>query len=48
MCSNDSEIFHSKGIGLFTIEDAEDSLEDREASVDTINNKDKLKCSENN
>ena len=26
----------------------EDSLEAREASVDTINNNDKLKCSENN
>ena len=45
MCSNDSEIFHLKGIVLFTIEDAEDS---REASVDTINKDDKLKCSENN
>ena len=44
--SNDSEIFQLKGIGLFTIEDAEDSLEDREAPVDTINNDDKLKCSE--
>ena len=47
MCSNDSEIFHLKGIGLFTIEDVEDSLEVREASVDAINNNDKLKCSEN-
>ena len=38
MCSNDSEIFHSKGIGLFTIDDEEDSLEIGEASEDAINN----------
>ena len=38
MCSNDSEIFHSKGIGLFTIDDEEDSLEIGEASKDAINN----------
>ena len=45
MCSNDSEIFHSKGIGLFTI-GVEDSPEIGEASNDTINDKDKLKFSE--
>ena len=44
---NDSEIFLLKGIGLFTIEEVEDSL-NGEASVDTIDNNDKLKCSENN
>ena len=36
MDRNDSEIFHSKGIGLFTIDDEEDSLEIGEASEDTI------------
>ena len=38
MYRNDSEIFHSKGIGLFTIDDEEDSLEIGEASEDAINN----------
>ena len=46
MCSNDSEIFHLKGIGLFTVEEAGDSLEIGEAPEDTIDNNDKLKCSE--
>ena len=36
MCSNDSEIFHLKGIGLFTIEVVEDSCEIGEASNDTM------------
>ena len=38
MLRNDSEIIHSNGIGLFTIDDVEDSLEDGEASEDAINN----------
>ena len=38
MCSNDSEIFHLKGIGLFTIDVVEDSLEKGEASEDAIKN----------
>ena len=46
MWSNDSEIFRLKGIGLLEIEEVEDSLEDGEASTDTTNNNDKLKCSE--
>ena len=46
MDRNDSEIIHSNGIGLFTIEVVEDSLEIGEASNDTINDNDKLKCPE--
>ena len=38
MLSNDSEIIHSNGIGLFTIDVVEDSLEMGEASEDAINN----------
>ena len=39
MCvRNDSEIIQLNGIGLFTIEVEEDSLEKGEASEDTINN----------
>ena len=36
MYRNDSEIIHSNGIGLFTIDEEEDSLDDREAPEDTI------------
>ena len=46
MYRNDSEIIHSNGIGLFTIDEVEDSLDDGEASEDAINNIYKLKCSE--
>ena len=38
MDRNDSEIIHSNGIGLFTIDVEEDSLERGEASEDAINN----------
>ena len=44
---NDSEIFQSESIGLFTMIEAGDSLDDGEAPEDTIDNDDKLKCSEN-
>ena len=49
MLSNDSEIIHSNGIGLFTtgtIEDVGDSLERGEAPEDTIGDNDKHECSE--
>ena len=38
MDRNDSEIIQLNGIGLFTKEIVEDSLEMREASGDTIDN----------
>ena len=38
MDRNDSEIVQWNGIGLFTKEKVEDSLEIREASKDTIDN----------
>ena len=38
MDRNDSEIIHSNGIGLFTKDVEEDSLEKGEASEDTIDN----------
>ena len=38
MCRNDSEIIHLNGIGLFTIDVEEDSLEKGEAFKDAINN----------
>ena len=37
-----------ESIGLFTMIEAGDSLEDGEAPEDTIDNDDKLKCSEIN
>ena len=43
---NDSEIIQSDGIGLFTKEIVGDSLENREAPEDTIDNGIKHKCSE--
>ena len=49
MLSNDSEIIHSNGIGLFTtgtIEDDGDSLDRGEAPEDTIGDNDKHECSE--
>ena len=38
MYRNESEIIHSNGTGLFTIDVEEDSLERGEASEDAINN----------
>ena len=38
MNRNDSEIIHLNGIGLFTIDVVEDSLEMGEASEDAIEN----------
>ena len=45
---NDSEIFQLESIGLFTMIEAGDSLDDGEAPEDTIDNDDKHKCSETN